>query len=415
MATLSFGGVIYGYVLTADRAQWSAYSLAAQSLAMQGVEQARAAKWDPKAWPAVDELGLTNYTQVDTLDVPVSGQPVLATNYISVTLVSQDPPLRQLRADCVWSLANGREAGGPLPTPSSPSAPPINEPAAPHPSASRARPATRSAFTLAEIMTAMGLFSLVVIGVVYSQLFGMRMFNITSTRLSASDSARKVLNRVRDDIRSGKILYVGNGDSADFTNITLNGLRQGNALQIYPTTDTNVFIRYYLDPASQSLKRTASGSGQVQVLAPYLTNQIAFFAEDFAGNTLTNDQNNRVIKMVLDFYQWEFPVAQVGGGRFLRLLPSANPNHPPGHRVTPPSTNRPMKTRPTGNHQVATRLRPAAGDGDGRRQHPHLCQRRQLDLHQHRDERPQQHLQPRRGRRRSGHGSGARLHGPRFL
>ena len=88
IATLSFGGVICGYVLTADRAQWSAYSLAAQSLAMQGVEQARAAKWDPKAWPAVDELGLTNYAEVDTLDVPVSGVPVLATRTTSVSLSS---------------------------------------------------------------------------------------------------------------------------------------------------------------------------------------------------------------------------------------------------------------------------------------------------------------------------------------
>jgi type II secretory pathway pseudopilin PulG len=114
VATLSFGGVIYGYVLTGDRAQWSAYSLAAQSLAMQGVEQARAAKWDPKAWPAVDELGVTNITEVDVLDVPVSGQPVQATNYISITTVSQDPPLRQLRADCVWSLRNGRRSRGPF-------------------------------------------------------------------------------------------------------------------------------------------------------------------------------------------------------------------------------------------------------------------------------------------------------------
>ena len=114
IATLSFGGVIYGYVLTGDRSHWSAYSLAAQSLALQGLEQARAAKWDPKAWPAVDELGLTNYTQLDMLDVPVSGHPVLATNYISVTRVSQDPPLRQLRADCVWSLANGRRSRGPF-------------------------------------------------------------------------------------------------------------------------------------------------------------------------------------------------------------------------------------------------------------------------------------------------------------
>jgi hypothetical protein len=183
-------------------------------------------------------------------------------------------------------------------------------------SASPRSPTARSAFTLAEIMTAMGLFSLVVIGVVYSQLFGMRLFNITSTRVAASDNARKVLNRVRDDIRSGKLLYVGNGSSAGFTNIALNGLRQGNALQICPTTDTNVFIRYYLDAATQTLRRTTSGTGQVQVLAPYLTNQTVFIAEDFGGHTLTNDQNNRVIKMVLDFYQWEFPAAQVGVGAF---------------------------------------------------------------------------------------------------
>jgi Tfp pilus assembly protein PilV len=114
VATLAFGGVIFGYVLTADRAQWSAYSLAAQSLALQGVEQARAAKWDPKAWPAVDELGVTNYTQVDMLDVPVSGRAVQATNHISVSVVSQDPPLRQLRADCVWCMTNGRRSRGPF-------------------------------------------------------------------------------------------------------------------------------------------------------------------------------------------------------------------------------------------------------------------------------------------------------------
>src|SRR3974390_2648584 len=91
----------------------------------------------------------------------------------------------------------------------------------------------QAAFTLAEIMTAMGLFSLVVMGLVYSQLFGMKMFNITATKLSASDSARKVLNYVCNDGRSGKMLDVGNGDNTGFTNITLDGLRQGNALQIY--------------------------------------------------------------------------------------------------------------------------------------------------------------------------------------
>ncbi|HOX58654.1 MAG TPA: hypothetical protein P5205_20640 [Candidatus Paceibacterota bacterium] len=190
------------------------------------------------------------------------------------------------------------------------------KPPVPAPAPSPLRTTPRSAFTLAEIMTAMALFSLVTIGVVYSQVFGMKMFNITSTRLSASDHSRKVLNLVRDEIRSGKLLYVGNGDSNGFTHIAPKQLHQGNALQIHPTTDTNVFIRYFLDTATQSLKRTTSAGGQVQVLAPYLTNQIAFVAEDFAGSILTNDQNNRVIKMILDFYQWEFPVARAGNGAF---------------------------------------------------------------------------------------------------
>lgn len=99
----TFAVVIYGYCGANYRAEWSVYSLAAQSLAMQGIEQARAAKWEPQT--PVDELGTTNYSQVDTLDVPMSGQPVLATNYISVTTASDNPPLRQLRADCVWMLA----------------------------------------------------------------------------------------------------------------------------------------------------------------------------------------------------------------------------------------------------------------------------------------------------------------------
>lgn len=113
LAALIFSGVIYGYALTSDRAQWSACSLAAQSLAVQGVEQARSAKWDPQAWPPIDELGTTNYTQVSTLDVPVAkGNVIYATNYVSIATVSTFPPVRQLRADCVWQLLNGARTRG---------------------------------------------------------------------------------------------------------------------------------------------------------------------------------------------------------------------------------------------------------------------------------------------------------------
>jgi len=102
--TLLIEGIIFGYTASARRAEWSAHSLAAQSLASQGVEQARAAKWDPQAWPIVDELPPTNYVQVDTLDIPISGKPVYATNFISVRSISANPPLREIRADCVWAF-----------------------------------------------------------------------------------------------------------------------------------------------------------------------------------------------------------------------------------------------------------------------------------------------------------------------
>jgi prepilin-type N-terminal cleavage/methylation domain-containing protein len=99
-------GVVMGYVFSARRAEWSAHSLAAQSLASQGVEQARAAKWDPQAWPMVDELPPTNFVQIDTLDVPISGEPEYATNYISISIASTNPLLREIRADCVWRFIN---------------------------------------------------------------------------------------------------------------------------------------------------------------------------------------------------------------------------------------------------------------------------------------------------------------------
>jgi prepilin-type N-terminal cleavage/methylation domain-containing protein len=105
-------GVVLGYVGSAERAEWNAHSLAAQSLASQAAEQARAARWDPQAWPQgvgpglADELGVTTYQQVEILDVPTHSKPITVTNYVQITTVSENPPLRQIRADCVWHFLN---------------------------------------------------------------------------------------------------------------------------------------------------------------------------------------------------------------------------------------------------------------------------------------------------------------------
>jgi type II secretory pathway pseudopilin PulG len=113
------GGVIFGYIQSNRMAEWSAISLAAQSYASQGAEQARAADWRPRDYPAstgfgsMDELPPTNYINCGPnyiLDIPIKGDPsasdfaFFVTNYVSVTTVSINPPLRQIRSDAVWTF-----------------------------------------------------------------------------------------------------------------------------------------------------------------------------------------------------------------------------------------------------------------------------------------------------------------------
>lgn len=102
--SITVAGIVAGYVYSAQRAEWSAFSLAAQSLAMQRVEQVRACKWDPLGWPPVDELVNSNFPPVvDVMDVPIAGTNILyATTYTQIGTVSTSPPLRVIRVDTVW-------------------------------------------------------------------------------------------------------------------------------------------------------------------------------------------------------------------------------------------------------------------------------------------------------------------------
>lgn len=109
-------GVLYGYAQANRMAEWSSMSLAAQAYAAEGAEQARAADWRPTDWPptngpgTMDELPPTNYVQVDIMDIHSKGAPDAAsfafwvTNYIAITTYSTNPPLREIRADCVWTF-----------------------------------------------------------------------------------------------------------------------------------------------------------------------------------------------------------------------------------------------------------------------------------------------------------------------
>jgi hypothetical protein len=182
------------------------------------------------------------------------------------------------------------------------------------PNSAAVAPHRIAGFTLAEMMTTVVIFTLLIAATVSVQLFALHSYAIGQAKLSAADYSRKSLNQVRDEIRSGKLLYVGNGNASSFSLLPANAPRMGNALMICPTSNTNTFTYYFLDTNSCCLDRMTSSNGTVQVIGQYITNALVFQAQDFQGNVLTNDVNNRVIQITLQFCQWEYPLPQAGGG-----------------------------------------------------------------------------------------------------
>ena len=166
------------------------------------------------------------------------------------------------------------------------------------------RPArTLAAFTLPEMMISITILALVVTGVVAANLFGLRMFQITENKLNAGDAARKVIGRMTDEIRTCKTTWVGDVSNGVFVARATGQAQTGTGLMICPTTNSTNFILYFLNPSDQSFRRTTSVAGTTTVVAQPITNSLLFSAQDYLGNVLTNNQNNRVIHLSVEFYQ----------------------------------------------------------------------------------------------------------------
>jgi Tfp pilus assembly protein PilV len=99
-------GIISGYLFGVASAQRSSLSMAATARALQRIEQTRGAQWDSSRWPAADQLLASNFpVEVVSLRLDTTGKPaVYATNFIDIESVSVNPPLKKIRADCVWSF-----------------------------------------------------------------------------------------------------------------------------------------------------------------------------------------------------------------------------------------------------------------------------------------------------------------------
>jgi prepilin-type N-terminal cleavage/methylation domain-containing protein len=158
-------------------------------------------------------------------------------------------------------------------------------------------------FTLAELLISITVFTLLVGGIVFAHLYGLSMFHITETTLNATDAARKVIGKMTDEIRTCNTAWVGNVKNGVFEAVLDGETQEGAGLLIHPTTNNTSFVLYFVNPSDQTFRRTTSTPGSAIIVAESVTNSLVFRAQDHLGNVLTNNQNNRVIHVNLEFYQ----------------------------------------------------------------------------------------------------------------
>ncbi len=170
------------------------------------------------------------------------------------------------------------------------------------------RPGPDTGFTLPEVLMATMVFMFMVGGIIAANLFGLRMFQVTQTKLNVTTWSRETVGKIADEVRSCNSVWIGNISTNGVFEWLLDGeTQQGTGLFIYPTTDTNSYIVYFVNPSDETFRQTVatpSGTNTV-ILASSVTNTIVFTAQDLSGNVLTNNQNNRVIHLDLEFYQPE--------------------------------------------------------------------------------------------------------------
>jgi type II secretory pathway pseudopilin PulG len=168
-------------------------------------------------------------------------------------------------------------------------------------------------FSIVEIQIAVAVLILIIGAAGAIQFFGVRMFTATRMTLEATDDARNFIGGVRDEIRSCTTVQVGKGDYQTFDEIPDDTLQIGNALQIFPKTNQNIYTIYFHD-TDNTLKRWSTDTRKLTTICENVTNRLVFAAQDFKGNVLTNNENNRVIEITLKFLQEHTKNAAQKGG-----------------------------------------------------------------------------------------------------
>jgi prepilin-type N-terminal cleavage/methylation domain-containing protein len=170
-------------------------------------------------------------------------------------------------------------------------------------------------FTIPEFMITMAVSVLVMGGIITCHMMGLRMFEMTRAKLGASDDARRSINLLISELRSAKIVRVGSGGLKEFIPVSDGTAQIGSAIEVCASTNTNYWVRYYWDSSDQKVKRATAGSSSATVVASSVSNSTVFSVEDFSGAALTNDSQDYVVGLNLQFYQLQYPSVPIGPGQ----------------------------------------------------------------------------------------------------
>lgn len=154
-------------------------------------------------------------------------------------------------------------------------------------------------FTLTELMVTMAIFFVTMGALLSFHLFGLRLMNSVQPDTANIDKAVTVMNQLGQEVRSARNWRIGFGSANSFYPIMANQNQQGSALQIYPTNNEAIYIRYYLDTADAKLKRVTDNKRNPVAQAETVQNPTLFQAEDMSGNAVTNYQSSTVLAITL--------------------------------------------------------------------------------------------------------------------
>jgi len=193
--------------------------------------------------------------------------------------------------------------------------------------------ARREGFTIVEMLIALTVFTLIIGAIVALQLFAVRIFQLAATKLTATEDGRKTVNFIREQVREAKLIYIGTytgTNTGTGTFLVANNTNQiGSALFVSPTNTAGFGTIFYQDPTVSNLCSVSINNATLSPDGTTLTGTITNFttdalfvtnngnvfqAEDFQGNLLTDNSNNRIIHVTLQFSQLEYPVAGIGAG-----------------------------------------------------------------------------------------------------